>query len=114
MTILRKKVTRKLLTFTEIGYIIKLSKRQENIFRKGKCLYMSLEMGLRTLKSKRVLVGLTQVEIAKKLGVTEKTYNMKENGKLDFSLRQVIQVSEILGLTLEEINESFLHLNIKS
>lgn len=107
-------MTRKQLTFTEIGYIIKLSRRKENTYGKGKCVYMSTEMGLRKLKSKRVLIGLTQVEIAKKLGVTEKTYNMKENGKMDFSLKQVIKVSEILDLTLEEINESFLHLNIKS
>lgn len=71
---------------------------------------MSVEMGLRILKSKRALLGLTQIEIAKKLGMTEKSYNMKENGKSLFSLKQIVKVSEILDLTLEEVDEAFLQL----
>lgn len=74
---------------------------------------MNIEMGLRILKSKRALLGLTQIEIAKMLGMTEKNYNMKENGKSLFSLQQVIKVSEILDLTLEEVNEAFLQLENK-
>ena len=38
----------------------------------------SMEIGLRILKAKRALLGLTQIEIAKKLGMTEKSYNMKD------------------------------------
>ena len=38
-------------------------------------------MGSRILKSKRILFNLTQEEIAKELGITVKSYNLKENGK---------------------------------
>ena len=35
-------------------------------------------MGSRILKSKRILFNLTQEEIAKELGITIKSYNLKE------------------------------------
>ena len=38
-------------------------------------------MGLRILKSKRILFDLTQEEIAKEVGINIKSYNLKENGK---------------------------------
>lgn len=69
-----------------------------------------MEMGIRILKSKRALFGLTQTEIAKMIGMTEKSYNMKENGKSVFSLKQVVKVSEILDLSLEEVDEAFLQI----
>lgn len=75
---------------------------------------MNMEIGLRILKSKRALLGLTQIKVAKMLGMTEKSYNMKENGKSLFSLQQVIKVSEILDLTLQEVNEAFLQLESKN
>ncbi|MGL5712380.1 MAG: helix-turn-helix transcriptional regulator [Paraclostridium sp.] len=71
---------------------------------------MDLDRGARILKSKRVLLGITQVEIARKLGITEKSYNMKENGKVSFTLFQIRGVSRILALTLDEVDEVFLHL----
>ena len=40
----------------------------------------------RILKSKRILFNLTQEEIAKELGITVKSYNLKENGKREFTL----------------------------
>lgn len=71
---------------------------------------MNLERGPRILKSKRALLGITQVDIARKLGITEKSYNMKENGKTLFTLHQIIGVSKILDLTLDEVDEVFLRL----
>ena len=35
-------------------------------------------MGLRGLKAKRMLMGVTQQEISKKIGIACKTYNLKE------------------------------------
>ena len=41
-------------------------------------------MKLRLLKSKRVLKGMYQHEVAKEIGVSHKTYNFKENGKVAY------------------------------
>lgn len=71
-------------------------------------------MGLKILKSKRALLGLTQIEAAKKLGMDTKSYNLKENGKREFSLNEVAKVSKMLGLSLVEVNDTFLHLEIES
>lgn len=66
----------------------------------------------RLLKSKRVLNGLTQEQIAYEIGINTKSYNLKENGKNRFSLDEVIKLSEILELNLEEINDIFLHIKL--
>ena len=66
----------------------------------------------RLLKSKRVLNGLTQEQIATHIGINTKSYNLKENGKNRFSLEEVVKVSETLELTLEEVNDIFLHIKL--
>ena len=50
----------------------------------------------RLLKSKRVLNGFTQEQIATQIGINTKSYNLKENGKNRFSLEEVVKVSETL------------------
>ena len=69
-------------------------------------------MGLRLLKSKRVLKGLTQEAIATKIGINTKSYNMKENGKNRFSLEEAAKISQCLNLDLEEVNDIFLHIKL--
>lgn len=69
-------------------------------------------MGLRLLKSKRVLKGLTQEAIAVKIGINTKSYNMKENGKNRFSLEEAAKISRYLDLNLEEVNDIFLHIKL--
>lgn len=69
-------------------------------------------MEQRLLKSKRVLKGFTQEQIASKIGMNTKSYNLKENGKNRFSLEEVARVSEALKLTLEEVNDIFLHIKL--
>lgn len=69
-------------------------------------------MGLRLLKSKRVLKGLTQEAIAAKIGINTKSYNMKENGKNKFSLEEAARISEYLDLNLEEVNDIFLNIKL--
>ncbi|MDY5912430.1 MAG: helix-turn-helix transcriptional regulator [Inconstantimicrobium porci] len=59
------------------------------------------------LKSKRILVGLTQRKIAKKLGISEKSYNHKEQGKSDFKLQEVKSISKKINLSMEEVNNIF-------
>lgn len=55
------------------------------------------------LKGKRVEKGLTQHDIAKMLGMATATYNLKENGKVEFSMRECISIMKILECTFEDI-----------
>lgn len=67
-------------------------------------------MGLRLLRAKRVLMGLTQEQLASEIGINTKSYNMRENGKQKFKLEDVIKISKSLDLTLEEVDQIFLRL----
>ncbi len=69
-------------------------------------------MGLRLLKSKRILMGFTQEQIAKKIGINTKSYNMKENGRSKFSIKEAVEISKCLGLTLDEVNDIFLQIDL--
>jgi len=59
------------------------------------------------LKSLRILHDLTQENIAKKVGVTAKTYNRKELGLVKFTVFEIIQLASILDLSLDNVNEIF-------
>ena len=69
-------------------------------------------MELRELKAKIILNGLTQVQLSKKIGINTKIYNMKENGKNKFSLEEAAKVSEVLKLSLNEVNNIFLQVKL--
>lgn len=55
------------------------------------------------LKGKRVERGLTQEEIARQLDMAISTYNQKENGKVEFSMTECIEIMKILQCTFEDI-----------
>lgn len=55
------------------------------------------------LKSVRVYKGYTQEETAKILGVTSATYNRKETGKISFKLEECKKLSEVFGVSLDEL-----------
>ena len=69
-------------------------------------------MGLRILKSKRILFNLTQEEIAKEVGINIKSYNLKENGKREFTLDEAKKISNLLKLNLNEVNDIFFESSI--
>ena len=71
-------------------------------------------MGLRILKSKRILFDLTQEEIAKEVGINIKSYNLKENGKREFTLYEAKKISNLLKLNLNEVNDIFFDSSISS
>ena len=71
-------------------------------------------MGPRILKSKRVLFDLTQEEIAKEVGINIKSYNLKENGKREFTLDEAKKISNLLELNLNEVNDIFFDSSISS
>ena len=70
-------------------------------------------MGLRILKSKRILFDLTQEEIAKELGITVKSYNLKENGKREFTLYEAQNIINLLKLNLKDVNDIFFNSAIR-
>lgn len=55
------------------------------------------------LKGKRVEKGLTQADISKMLGMATATYNLKENGKVEFSMNECISIMKILECSFEDI-----------
>ena len=67
-------------------------------------------MGHRGLKAKRMLMGVTQQEISKEIGIACKTYNLKENGVNDFKLSEVSKISKYLDLSAQEIKDIFIFL----
>ena len=71
-------------------------------------------MGPSILKSKRVLFDLTQEEIAKEVGINIKSYNLKENGKREFTLDEAKKISNLLKLNLNEVNDIFFDSSISS
>lgn len=64
-------------------------------------------MNSNLLKSKRIFKGLLQRKAAEKLSLTEKTYNHKENGKVEFKANEILTISTILDLTMKDVNEIF-------
>lgn len=54
-----------------------------------------------------MLKGLYQYELAEKMGISHKTYNFKENGKIVFTVEEILKVIDCLDLTFEEANNIF-------
>lgn len=69
-------------------------------------------MNTNMLKSKRVLLGYTQKDMANYVGISEKTYNFKEKGKIFFKPNEIISISGKLNLTIKEINKIFFDNNL--
>jgi putative transcriptional regulator len=55
------------------------------------------------LKERRGALGLTQAELAQRVGVTRKTVNTVENGVFTPSTTLAIKLSQALGLTVEQL-----------
>lgn len=51
----------------------------------------------------RELRGKTQLEAADALGLTQPNYSKYENGKLDFTVKQIQKLADLFDLTLEDI-----------
>lgn len=64
---------------------------------------------INTLKLKAVILerGFTQEQIAQMLGMTIATFNYKVNNKREFKVSEIKRLSEILHLTVDEVNNIF-------
>jgi len=59
-----------------------------------------------TVKAARVNAGLTQNDVAKKLKLSKNGYAKKENGKSKFYVNEIVQLSELFNVKLENFFES--------
>lgn len=55
------------------------------------------------IRGKRNEMRLSQEDIARELGITVKTYNLKENGKAEFTLDEVRVLLKIFDCRFEDI-----------
>lgn len=55
------------------------------------------------LKERRAELGLTQAELAEKVGVTRKTVNTVENGVFTPSATLAIKLAAALGFSVEDL-----------
>lgn len=70
-------------------------------------------MKVNELKAARIRCGLTQKEIAKKLGMCEANYNGKENGKTSISVDDINKLADVLNLSTAEIINIFFDGRVK-
>lgn len=59
--------------------------------------FATKEIVTRRIRAIRTLYGYTQTDMAKKLGVSLKTYNRYENSPLDAPVKVYKRIAEILG-----------------
>lgn len=57
----------------------------------------------RTLKSIRADMGMTQDEMAKRLGISKASYNKRETGKRPLLARELLQISVMSNIPCESI-----------
>lgn len=55
------------------------------------------------VKAYRKYYDLTQAELAEKIGICAMSYNRKETGKQEFTLAEAKKISDLFGLSIEEI-----------
>ncbi len=57
----------------------------------------------RNIKAERVRFGYNQEYVASKLNISKTTYNLKENGKREFTENEMRILSRLFGKTLDEL-----------
>lgn len=64
---------------------------------------MDFEKICRRIKGKRTEVGITQLEMAKRLDLAPNTYNRKEQGIREFTIKELIKMCDILQCKITDI-----------
>ena len=60
-------------------------------------------LNLRRIKAERVALGLTQTEVAKRLGWNRGMYVKRENGSVAMGADELIAIIEIMGFTVRDM-----------
>jgi len=63
----------------------------------------------RKLKALLVEYGFTQGDVAKKLGITEQSFNAKLNNRKEFKATEIKVLVEVLNIETEAINDIFFN-----
>lgn len=66
-----------------------------------------MRVDLMRLKGERVTKGLTQAELAKKIGLSRIAYANRENGKISLDANELAQIAEVLGYGKDELGIFF-------
>ena len=64
-------------------------------------------INLKRLRAERVAQGLTQEEMAKRLGWTLGKYSRRERGDSTIGVEELISVIELLGFSREQVSDFF-------
>ena len=64
---------------------------------------MNIDRISRRIKGMRVEHGFTQIELAKLMNMTPKTYCFKENGKYEFTINEILKLKEIFNCKISDI-----------
>ena len=57
----------------------------------------------RKLRAARVEIGLTQAQLAKLIDMPASTYQKKEQGQTEFTIKEAIKIAEILNKSIYDI-----------
>lgn len=63
---------------------------------------MDLKTMCNKIRGKRNELRITQREMAERLGISERAYNYKENNKTNFTIQEVITISNILQCSISD------------
>ncbi|MEG2415915.1 MAG: helix-turn-helix transcriptional regulator [Romboutsia sp.] len=55
------------------------------------------------IKSMRILIGIKQKDMAKKLGVSPQYLSRLESGKIDLKISTLKQIADILGISVSKL-----------
>ncbi len=55
------------------------------------------------VKGYRNIAGLTQAELARKLGISVQSYRNKEKGRVDFKDREKVIIRDLISITIKGI-----------
>lgn len=79
-----------------------------NLFPKRNDKEESMNLNLKRLKAERVAKGLTQDEIAKRIGLTSRVqYAKRENGTVKIDVEEFIKIIQALGYTENDLSIFF-------
>lgn len=67
-----------------------------------------MKLNIKRIKAERVANGLSQEDVAKALGMTRSSYSLKETGKSNWSIDNLINFCNLIGLSADEIGIFFV------
>lgn len=76
-----------------------------------------MKFDLQRLKGERVARGITQAQMARKIGISTNAYWRKENGERDIGMEEFVKILSVLGFEKKQISlflqKMFTIVNIK-